>query len=160
MDVAKSELEIYKSQHETALSQLKEAKDNLDKALETRTHRKRYHVPNILLIVSKCHKHWNVKFFLLILLVVPFVCNLWCCCLQWNPVSTGGSSRIKKQVNEGRSRIGESYWRREKSFWRGQLTREKILLFTKDCSARLVEARMSLLLSVFGFDGEYSRCLP
>lgn len=41
MDVAKSELDIYKSQHETVLNQLKEAKDNLDKALETRTHRKR-----------------------------------------------------------------------------------------------------------------------
>jgi len=41
MDVAKSELEIYKSQYETAVNQLKEAKDNLEKTLETRTDRKR-----------------------------------------------------------------------------------------------------------------------
>lgn len=44
MDVAKSEVDIYKSQYETALNQLKDAKDNLDKTLETRTHRKRYQV--------------------------------------------------------------------------------------------------------------------
>lgn len=42
MDVAKSEVDLYKSRYETALNQLKEAKDNLEKALETRTHRKRY----------------------------------------------------------------------------------------------------------------------
>ena len=44
MDVAKSEVDLYRSQHEAALNQLKGAKDSLDKALETRTHRKRYQV--------------------------------------------------------------------------------------------------------------------
>ena len=42
MDVAKSELEIYKSQHETVVNQLQEANNNLEKALETRAQRKRY----------------------------------------------------------------------------------------------------------------------
>lgn len=44
MDVAKSEVDLYKSQYETALNQLRDAKDNLEKVLETRTHRKRYQV--------------------------------------------------------------------------------------------------------------------
>ena len=35
MDVAKSELEIYCSQHENAVSQLAEGKKNLEKAVET-----------------------------------------------------------------------------------------------------------------------------
>lgn len=47
MDVAKSEVELYKSQYETALNQLKEAKDNLGKTRETRTHRKRYQLPKL-----------------------------------------------------------------------------------------------------------------
>lgn len=42
LDVAKSELEIYKSKHEGVLNQLKEAKDNLERSLETREQRKRY----------------------------------------------------------------------------------------------------------------------
>ena len=74
MDVAKSELEIYKSKHETALNQLKEAKDSLSKALETRTHRKRCNVPNILLIISKMSQKFKInvsRIFLLILLIIP-----------------------------------------------------------------------------------------
>ena len=47
MDVAKSEVELYKSQYETALNQLKDAKENLDKTRETRTHRKRYQLPKL-----------------------------------------------------------------------------------------------------------------
>ena len=47
MDVAKSEVELFKSQYETALNQLKEAKDNLEKTKETRTHRKRYQLPEL-----------------------------------------------------------------------------------------------------------------
>ena len=40
MDVARSELEIYKNQYETALDQLKETTDSLNNALETRAQRK------------------------------------------------------------------------------------------------------------------------
>lgn len=40
MDVARSELEIYKNQYETAIDQVKEATDNLNNAVETRSQRK------------------------------------------------------------------------------------------------------------------------
>ena len=67
MDVAKSELEIYKSKHEAALTQLKEAKDNLERALETRAQRKRYNAliyiqgygaKKIILTASPLGKLW------------------------------------------------------------------------------------------------------
>ena len=61
MDVSKSELEIYQNQYQGAVNQLKEAKDNLDKALETRTQRKRLvgfffniHLQQITARVNKC----------------------------------------------------------------------------------------------------------
>ena len=57
MDVAKSELEIYKNQYETAVDQLKEAKDNLNNALETRTHRKRYQLVQNFYNVHVRHFH-------------------------------------------------------------------------------------------------------
>jgi len=47
MDVAKSEVELFKSKYETALNQLKDAKDNLEKTRETQTHRKRYQLSKL-----------------------------------------------------------------------------------------------------------------
>ena len=60
MDVAKSELELFKSQHETALNQLRDAKDNLDKARETRTHRKRYQLPELNVENFACRLSWHL----------------------------------------------------------------------------------------------------